>query len=161
MIKHSIVWLILIGIGFLSVAVGCGPKGRTLRVEYVEGVVTLDGQPVAGAMISFIPKNEGGKEETASGYSDERGVYKLTSMNGNPERGAVEGEYIVTVSKIEIVSPSTEGMSYEEVAASPERFQSTQTQLLPVIYQNRNNTPLSATVNRGRNKIDLELLSNP
>jgi len=77
---------------------------------------------------------------------------------GDPDRGAVAGDYIVTVSKIEVHDPKA-GMSHEEASAS--RLEVVQTQVLPRIYQDRQNTPLSATVNRGRNKIDIELNSKP
>jgi len=145
--------LLLIG---SLLAVGCGQKGRGLKVEYVEGIVTLDGQPLGHASVTFIPANEGGQEEVALGYSDMNGVYKLSSLNGDPDRGAVAGEYIITVSKIEVHDPKA-GMSHEEAAAS--RLEVTQTQILPRIYQDRQNTPLSATVNKGRNKFDIELSS--
>lgn len=155
--KRGILSLFLIG-SLLLMVVGCGPKGRDLKVEYVEGVITLDGQPLASAAVTFRPKNEGGKEEAASGYTNTSGVYKLSSMNGDPEKGAIEGEYVVTVSKIEVHDP-TAGMSYDEATTSG--LQVTQKELLPTVYQDRKNTPLSATVNKGKNKIDLELKSKP
>jgi len=157
MIRHGIVGLLLIGL-FL-VIVGCGPQGRALRVEFVEGVITLDGQPVSDASVTFIPKNEEDGTEAAGGFSNADGVFRLTSMNGDPERGAVAGEYRVTVSKIEINDP-TAGLSEAEAAALA-HVPTTQHQVLPAIYQDRVNTPLSYTVNRGRNRIDIELSSNP
>ena len=156
MIKQSIFWLLLVG---SLMFVGCGPKGRSLQVEYVEGIITLDGQLVSEASVTFIPKNEGDGTEAAGGYSNESGVYKLTSMNGDPEKGAIAGEYLVTISKIEVNDP-TAGLSEAE-AAKLSGVASTQTQLLPKIYQDRKNTPLSFTVNKGKNKINIELKSNP
>jgi len=159
MTNRSVIVLLLIGPLLL---VGCGgSSGRSLQVEYVEGVVSLDGQPVSEASIAFLPKNEGNGTEAAGGFSDARGVYKLSSINGDFERGAVAGEYIVTVSKIETNNPF-EGMSEEEAEKAAARgLVPTQKELLPTIYQNRRNTPLSFTVNKGRNKIDIELKSNP
>ena len=151
--KQSILGLLLIG---SLVFVGCGPKGRTLRVEYVEGVITLDGQPVSGVLVTFIPQNEGDGTEAAGGYSNAKGMYKLSSMNGDPGRGAVAGEYIVTISKIEVHDPKA-NMSYEEAAAS--KLESTQKQLLPAIYQDRKNTPLSATIVKGKNRFDFDVKS--
>ena len=158
MMMRSILGLLLVS---TLVIAGCGPKGSGLRVEYVEGIVTLDGQPLEGASVTFIPKTEGGTIEAASGYSNEKGVYKLSSMNGDPEKGAVAGEYIVNVSKVEIDDP-TAGMSYEQRTMMTGNTPIvTQTQILPAIYQDRMNSPLSATVNKGKNKIDLELKSSP
>src|SRR5262249_28892104 len=74
--------------------VGCG--GATVKPIKVEGVVTLDGQPLPGATVSFLP-NEGGR--TASGRSDADGSFRLTTFN--TDDGALPGEYkvIVTVVK--------------------------------------------------------------
>ena len=144
--------------GSLLMFAGCGPKGHGLKVEYVEGVVTLDDQPLEGASVTFVPKTEGGKEESASGYTNESGMYKLSSMNGDPEKGAVAGDYVVNVSKVKVVDPKA-GMSYEQATMSTAVVK--QTQLLPTIYQDRKNSPLSFTVNPGKNKINLELKSKP
>ena len=156
MMKRSIFSALLVG---LLLCVGCGPKGRSLQVEYVEGVITLDGQPIGEASVTFIPVNGGDGTETAGGYSDAQGAYKLTSMNGDPEKGAIAGEYRTIVSKI-VVNDPTAGLSDEE-AAKFSGVASTQTQLLHKIYQDRKNTPLSFTVTKGKNKIDIELLSKP
>jgi len=148
----------LLLIGSLLMFAGCGSKGHGLKVEYVEGVVTLDGQSLEGASVTFIPKTEGGNAETASGHSDEKGVYKLSSVNGDPMKGAVAGDYVVNVSKIKVDDPKT-GMSYEQAAMSTTVAK--QTQLLPKVYQDRKNSPLTFTVKPGKNKIDIELKSNP
>ncbi|MCL2347142.1 MAG: hypothetical protein FWC50_02655 [Planctomycetaceae bacterium] len=148
----------LLLVGSLLMFAGCGPKGRGLKVEYVEGVVTLDGQPLEGASVTFIPKAEGGKEESASGYSHAGGAYKLSSINGDPEKGAVAGDYVVNVSKVKVEDPKA-GMSYEQATMSTAVVK--QTQLLPKVYQDRKNSPLSFTVKPGKNKFDLELKSKP
>ena len=159
MMRSIILGLLLVS--SLVVVAGCGSKGFGLKVEYVEGIVTLDGEPLADVSVTFIPKTEGGSEEAASGYSNEKGVYKLSSMNGDPEKGAVAGEYVVNVSKIEVQDP-TAGMSYEQrTMMSGSTPIVKQIQLLPAIYQDRTNTPLSFTVKSGKNKIDLDLKSNP
>ena len=159
--KQSISILGLLLIGTL-LFVGCnGPKGKGLNVEYVEGIVTLDGQPIGGVSITFSPKNEEGPEESASGYSDGNGIYKLTSMNGDHEQGAIAGEYIITASKIEVDDPFA-GMTYdEEQAAMGRGVRVKQTHILHTVYRDRSKTPLAATVNKDKNKIDLELKSKP
>jgi len=149
----------LLFVGLLFVFPGCGQKGHGLKVEYVEGIVTLDGQPLAGVSVTFIPKSEGGGAEAASGFSNEKGVYKLSSMNGDPEKGAVAGEYVVNVSKVEVDDPKA-GVPYEQ-AVKMTNVVVQQKQLLPAVYQDRRTSPLSFTVNKGKNKIDIELKSNP
>ena len=156
MTKQNVFGLLLVGL--LLTAIGCGPPGRGLRVEFVEGSVTLDGQPLGGVSITFIPINEGDGTESALGRSKENGVYRLSSMNGDPERGAVAGEYRIIASKTEVNDPML-GMSTEEAAASG--LTVTHTEILPAIYRDRSNSPLTATVKRGKNKIDLELKSKP
>jgi len=149
----------LLLVGLLITAIGCGPPGRGLRVEFVEGTVTLDGQPLDGVSITFIPLNEGDGTESAFGRSNDRGVFRLSSMNGDPDRGAVAGEYRIIASKTEVDDPWA-GMTPEEAQAAS-HLTASHTEILPAIYRDRQNTPLSATVNPGRNTIDIELVSNP
>ncbi|MDR1959080.1 MAG: carboxypeptidase-like regulatory domain-containing protein [Planctomycetaceae bacterium] len=146
-------FLILTGIS------GCGTEGKGLRVEYVEGVISLEGKPLPGASVTFIPLAEDGAMEAAGGYSNENGVYRLTSGNGNSEKGAVLGEYRVLVSKIE-AKDLTEGKEYGTSTGYAKTF--TQKQLLPSVYQDRTKSPLRATVKKGKNKgLDFDLKSNP
>lgn len=134
--------------------VGCA-KGKSLKVEFVQGIVSLDGEPVASANISFIPAGNGGSEETAGGYSDSQGVYRITSMNGTPEKGAVAGEYRVTVEKV-----ATEAIFTDRPYGTYEPEVVTK-HFLPGIYRDPEKTPLIVTVKKGKNKIDLELKSKP
>jgi hypothetical protein len=142
----------------LLLCVGCGPSGKPLKVEYVEGVITLDGQPLDGASIRFTPTEAEGKTEAAGGFSDARGIFTLTSMNGNPERGAVEGEYKVTISKAKIIDLLR---GRDPATLSPYEDHSRQEETLPAIYSNLEQTELTATVKRGRNTIDFHLKSEP
>ena len=133
--------------------------GGGLRVEYVEGTVTLDGEPVAEASVTFVPTSESPTIETAMGMTNERGLYKLTSMNGKPQAGAVEGEYKILVSKIEAKSLSTEAEYGTSFGYS---VPYTQTHLLPDVYRDPEKTPFKATVKRGRNtNVNFELKSAP
>ena len=150
---------ISLGLVFLLIGiVGCRPIGKGLKVEYVEGVVTLDGEPIPKASVTFVPITETEGAEAAGGYTNEQGVYKLTSGNGDAEKGALAGEYRVMVSKID-AKDLTEGREYG--ASTGYNVTWSQTQLLPTIYQDRNNTPLKVTVKKGKNKIPLELTKNP
>ena len=138
--------------------VGCGPKGRSLKVEYVEGIVTFDGQSVPSAHVTFHPAAQRGTTESAGGVSRATGIYKLSSANGDPEKGAVAGDYIVTVSKVEVIDPNV-GRSYEEVVTNP--LPVTEKPFLPAVYATPDKTPLKVTVKPGKNKIDLELKNSP
>jgi hypothetical protein len=74
---------------------GCGGGG----LVKVEGVLNLDGEPVVGAMVTFIPLAEGGRN--ASGQTGPGGVFHLTTLK--PNDGAFPGEYKVVVQYVEAV----------------------------------------------------------
>ena len=85
------------GLGWLGVLLlagsGCGGKGYTLN-ESVEGTVKLDGTPLAGVGVQFIP--EGAERlPTSNDITDDQGHYKLTSADGKP--GAVIGKHRVVI----------------------------------------------------------------
>lgn len=79
--------------GCLLWAIGCGP-----RVAPVSGIVTLDGDPLPGATITFEPlSGEPGQEST--GRTDESGSFALARIsNGKP--GALVGEHRVHITTI-------------------------------------------------------------
>jgi len=83
---------------------GCGGN-RGPKVEYVEGVVTLNGSPVGGASVGFSPVDRT-VGLSAGGKTDAEGRYRLTAVGGGKERaGTAVGEYAVSITKIEIVPP--------------------------------------------------------
>ena len=69
---------------------GCG---QTYKIN---GKVTLDGQPVAGAQVRFIPRGDTGR--SAVGFTGKDGTFTLTTVKQGD--GALKGEYKVTVSKL-------------------------------------------------------------
>jgi hypothetical protein len=79
--------------GLLGVLVlaggGCGGSG-TVKVR---GTVTLDGKPLRGAVVTFVPSGEKGR--AASGATQADGSFQLTTFK--PDDGALPGDYKVTV----------------------------------------------------------------
>lgn len=141
--------------GLLLFTFGCGgTPSRNLPVAYVEGVVTLDGAPLTEASVLFIPKTQG-SGESAGGYTDATGKYTLTSMNGDPGKGALPAEYIVTISKT--VSTPIPGAKVEEGDAPPEKTE----EVTPAVYRDRTKSPLAASVVQGKNSFNFELKSKP
>ena len=69
---------------------GCGGRG-TVKVS---GVVTLDGKPIEGAIVTFHPDG-GDKAKFASGTADKDGNFQLTTTK--PNDGAYPGDYKVAV----------------------------------------------------------------
>ena len=74
-------------------AAGC--DGRRTPVA-VSGTVTLDGQPVEGATVTFHLVGDDKDGRLATGQTDKTGTFRLTTGN---EDGARPGEYKVVIIK--------------------------------------------------------------
>src|ERR671936_1005518 len=81
---------IMLGAALVLAASGCGRKGKPIPVR---GAVTLDGQPVVGAAVNFIP--EVGNGVPAYAMTKEGGVFDLTTTSLGD--GAMAGNYVVTI----------------------------------------------------------------
>jgi hypothetical protein len=73
---------------------GCS-KGGGQATAPVSGTVKVNGQPVQGAQVVFMPKQGGAR--AANGLTDAQGKYQLTTFA--PNDGAVAGTHTVTISK--------------------------------------------------------------
>jgi hypothetical protein len=81
----------------LSVA-GCGPeRPQTIGVT---GTVTLDGEPLEGAVVGFTPEGGG---RPATGTTDAEGRFRLTTFDDGD--GALPGRHLVTVAKVKDTAP--------------------------------------------------------
>lgn len=114
MIGVSIAHLFVFVAGLLiTVVAGCGP--RVVRYP-VEGVITLDGMPVKGASVTFVPKSKGRPGVAVTGADGGFRMRELGCVDG-----VIAGEYRVTVfmaewSKAKIVAVS---VGPEEVGGAP------------------------------------------
>ncbi len=72
----------------LLTTAGCGGPG----LSKVQGVVTLDGAPLSGATVSFMPVGQG---RAAAGMTDGDGSFQLTTFR--TDDGALPGDYRVIV----------------------------------------------------------------
>jgi hypothetical protein len=101
---------ILVTVGIVLTGCSSSPRPPTYPVT---GTVTLQGKPLAGAAITFVPTGDG---EAASAITDSDGKYALTTWEAGD--GARPGEYRVKVSKQELaaVDPSklVQNLSIEE-----------------------------------------------
>jgi hypothetical protein len=111
---------------------GCGPGDGLARVN---GTVTLNGEPLGGAIVQFQPVEEGGTP--SAGKTDAKGRYEL--MHTFDQRGAVPGEHVVSI--------RTAAAYYDEEGGGEER--------IPAEYNDR--TELKRTVEPGSNTFDFEL----
>ena len=150
---------------FLAMAIGCGPGGPA--VEMVEGVVTMDGQPVEGAAVFFSPV-PGSSGLAAAGQTGPDGRFKLTSIKAKTGGGgAVAGDYLVTVSKIQNDAPplptSTDDPNYGKFPPAPGPNEKPKIKyLVPQEYGDAKTSGLKATVAKGGSKdLKFELSAKP
>ncbi len=116
----------------LAVA-GCG-RGHGASVS---GEVTLDGKPLDTGTVAFHPLGDG---PTAYGGIHPNGTYQLKTGAGT---GVPPGEYRVTV--VATTAPPTDGPSVPGQMITPAR------------YGDPAQSGLHRTVERGSNRIDLNL----
>ena len=103
-------WLLIV----LATAGGCGGANKPVPVH---GVVLLDGRPLAGATITFVPDSPGTHE--AHAYSTADGSFKLSTYR--PADGAVPGEYKVLVSYTEPTPGLSASATQEEAMQAMEK----------------------------------------
>jgi hypothetical protein len=72
---------------------GCGGVGDTPKLAPVEGTVTLGGEPLRDALVSFTPTGEGAP---SYGRTDDNGWYEL--IYSRTDKGAMLGEHRVEIS---------------------------------------------------------------
>jgi hypothetical protein len=125
----------------LTSLLGCGDGGPELAS--VKGIVTVDGQPVPNATLTFVPQ-EG---SPSYGQTNREGKYEL--MFTDVKRGAMLGSHQVTIegqrlSKDELAEMKAQGMDV------PDRIVE-----IPKAY--RQAGALTAEVKRGSNAIDFNL----
>jgi hypothetical protein len=83
-------------VGGLLAVLGCSSRGSHLpRTVPASGVVTLDGKPVDGAQVVFVPA--GDAKTGAFGITNASGKFSLRAYDEKP--GAIPGDYKVQVSK--------------------------------------------------------------
>jgi len=135
---------------------GCG--GGLVSVE---GVVTLDGQPLKGATVVFTPIDV--KGQSASGLTKSDGTFVLKAANG--KSGAAPGEYKVVVSYSEVMAapggkPDPTRMSdiMREAKKQAVKEAKSKKSVVPAKYRNAQTTPFTETV-PPKGKIVLELKS--
>jgi len=129
---------------------------RNIRCK-VTGVITLDGQPLPEASVSFVPKTDG-QGALVSGVTDSTGTYQLQTLSGEILQGTLPGEYIVTVRKSEV---TWDGKSWGTAIGDGEKYKMTQVkELLPPKYTKTTSTPFSASVVKGeKNEFDFNVES--
>lgn len=135
--------------------IGCGRRTGP-AVQFVEGTITLDSQPVEGATVYFTPTAGG---LSAYGTTKTGGVFHLTSVQGGiVGAGAIVGEYAVTVRKLTPVTEKDIGTlitraKFEKQVSDHAKVPDYQPEVsaVPVAYADTGKSGLRATVKHGRN----------
>ena len=142
-------------------ATGCGQSGPA--VEYVKGVVTLNGTPLEGATVFFSPKGSGGIG--AAGMTQPDGSFTLNAKGAKPGAGTAAGDYSVTVTKVEMPefpniteddprygTPEHDRLNQEAGRAKPKA-------IVPEKYNSAETSPFTAKVESGSNTFTFDISS--
>jgi hypothetical protein len=139
----------------LTFFTGCS-QPNPFGTVYVEGVVTLDGQPLAGADVMLHPRNG---VHVAGGLTDARGRFTVTTGGAPLGSGAQPGEYDVTFRKVRMEGAD---LSMEELAARFGGRMPPAEWLIPQKYGEVRTSgldPITVTPNRRQNVFTFELTS--
>jgi hypothetical protein len=112
MFKSSIT-LALTAAALLAAGAGCGSNTGTVKVQ---GTVTLDGEPLEGASVTFQPDGKEGRP--ASGVTDKNGTFQLGTFSTND--GALPGGYKVIITKSS--TPTVPGMPAADDSEAMKKF---------------------------------------
>ena len=139
----------LAGLSFLALLVGCNTGSLSGTVP-ASGKVTYKGNPVEGAIVTFLPEGEG-RPATATTVTG--GTFSLTTVDS---AGAMPGKYKVTIDKVDF---ATGGASSMEEASVGNAKEGQMKKLLPKKYADAGSTPLSAEVpSAGKKEFDFALV---
>jgi len=155
-------WLLL-GV-FLFPMFLCTAGCVNVNLSTVEGVVTLDGAPLPGATVSFMPVGEG---RAAAGMTDSNGYFQLTTFR--TDDGALAGDYRVIVVLDDTVRPpyttdeekkaARVGTMTPQGKKKQAEQKSKKSRQVPEIYSDIKKTPLKEVVPTN-GKIELALRSS-
>lgn len=143
------------GLVFVLTAVltGCGPGVNAPVTVPVEGIVQLDGAPLADARVTFIPVEK--TVNACIGTTDASGKYELTQASF---KGASPGSYKVTIEAYKLLDGKPVP---EELRNDPMQLVAMKRakQVLPLKYCNSEKTELKAEVELSATKVDFDLMS--
>lgn len=146
----------------IMLAGGCGGGAPPLPsgIVAVTGTVTLDGEPVSGAIVTFVPVQisggGGAGVGAASGMTDSTGKYSLIGYEGRAN-GTMPGSYRVKISRLtradgSIVIPGPDDSPMQLLVSGAK-------EQLPEKYSSDIRTTLVATVDPKGSPVDFKLSS--
>jgi hypothetical protein len=150
---------ILVVVTLATPGCSCSRNDRP-RVAPVQGRVLFNGEPVAGADVTFICE---GAPRFSAGKTDEQGNFTLSTFG--PGDGAILGVNKVTVTKSagpgeglggDLPDPEAYFRAIDEMERAEEAGEPTSE--LPARYADPKTSDLSVTVTEGENQSDLKLV---
>lgn len=126
----------------------------------VQGMVRLDGQPLADVEVQFVPDpSQGTHGPPASAYTDAEGRYRIDVV---PRSGVVVGNHRVVINDARAMMPGG-GMDPDSGEAQPGAGPKAAPRArFPRIYSDLNRTPFaSITVTQPNQTVDLDLKRQP
>jgi hypothetical protein len=131
----------LIAVGAVAL-MGCSNKVPRLKTYPVSGTVTYNGKPLEGATVAYVGSNVDAHRST--GTTDSEGRFSLTTYAGPQQllRGAVPGEYQVTISKVKAIATqasNTDQMANWQNLSEQERQELMQKNMQRMVPRGTNN----------------------
>jgi hypothetical protein len=138
----------------LALVAGCGGPADGRKLIPTAGRVMLDGTPLEGAIVTFVPRSTGAV--AASATTDARGHYNLLTP-GAPRPGIAPGEYAVTIMKMETNQLVTEEQAAAAATITPTGLtlpppMTESIQVLPARYRNPEESGFTATISETQRK---------
>lgn len=149
--KDALARRIILSIAITSPCMGCGGS----KLVDVEGSVTLNGQPLSGASVTFHPVGNAGVADVPYAVTGSDGVFVLGKIN--QERGAMPGVYRVSVSKVESPEITTED-GLMPADADPRGLQPKWH--TPKKYADADSSGFEVEVVRGMDAVELSLINS-
>lgn len=164
--RRFILAVLLCSVSGLVVSQGCGSRsrGNIPQTAPVSGTVTLDGQPVDGATVVFVPT--GTPAYGAYAVTDSKGHFSLKSSE--TVSGAVPGKYLVQVTKLVtdtsgkqfVVAEDVEHAALASGGSAPSTGVSATRNVLPEKYANPKTSGIEVTVPaEGLQNLEIKLSS--
>ncbi len=122
-----------------------GCNRNSLNLAPVEGMVTIDGQPLADAGVLFF-STDAKMGQPATGVTDSEGKFTLITAN---QSGAAIGDHLVAIAKDKTTTiPQSHGLPLYAVQS-----------FIPTKYADAKSSGLSASVKDDDNHFDFSLTS--
>lgn len=130
---------------------GCG-GGSAVDTVPASGIVTLDGEPIEGVTVTFMPQT-GGADKIGYAVTDSQGHFDVATRGGMP--GLAVGSYRVLFQKLTM--PDGSPIPADVMAADVDARNA-----LPAIYSDSDQAAMTAEIPEGgTSELKFELVSRP